>query len=153
MVDKRLNSELHRDSEETIKMTTLGWGLNKVLRVCVLAALSAAVIGFGNAEAVTQGTITMRSGTKTGLQHVFAWSARCKTVPVSYSGGASIGRLVTVHRSFRVNKGNCAGRVVGGYSVVYHAPANFKGAAQVNYRLKPANSNQAFNFSRTMIVR
>ncbi len=101
----------------------------------------------------TNGPITINSGNKTGLQQAYAWSNRCKPVPVSFSGHAGAGRLFRVRRMFRVTSGHCAGRAVRGYTVVYLAPTKFKGPTQVQFTLKPANNTNYFRFSRLMIIR
>jgi hypothetical protein len=101
----------------------------------------------------TNGTITIQSGNRTGLQQAFAWSNRCRAVPVSFSGHASAGRLLRVGGRFRIGSGRCAGRAVRGFTVVYRAPRNFKGTATVRYTLKAANVRNAYSFTRQMIVR
>lgn len=99
------------------------------------------------------GTITMNSGTHTGLQLVFANDNHCRAVPVAFSGHATAGRLTRVGGVFRVRAGLCRGRKVKGFAVVYLAPRGFKGTARVNYTLKAANRKNYFRFTRLMNIR
>ena len=101
----------------------------------------------------TNGTITIHSGAKTGLQQAFAWDRLCKTVPIAFSGRASAGNLVKVGGRFSVGSGRCAGHRVNGFTVVYVAPSNFHGSTTVQYSLKAANVRDTYSFTRRMIVR
>ena len=129
----------------------------KIVRtVAAVFGLTLSLVGSdANAGVVsaTNGTITIHSGFKTGLQQAFAWNNRCRAVPVSFSGRASAGSLLRIGGMFRVGSGRCAGRKVRGFTVVYSAPRNFKGTATVRYTLKAANVRNAFSFTRQMIVK
>ena len=129
----------------------------KVVRTvaAVLSLLSAIVGSHADARVVsaTNGTITLHSGTRTGLQQVFAWNKRCLTLPVSFSGGASSGSLRTVGGVFTIGKGHCAGRKVNGFTVVYLAPANVSGVATVQYSLRVTNNPTTYRFTRRMIIK
>ena len=103
--------------------------------------------------ATTNGTITMRSGSRTGLQQAFAWNERCRPVPVSFSGRATAGSLLRVGGVFRVLNGRCAGQRVNGFTVVYKAPLGYQGIAKVSYTLKAANNRNYFSFTRLMNIR
>ena len=103
--------------------------------------------------AATNGTITINSGKRTGLQQAFAWDKRCKPVSISFSGRATAGTLLRVGGTFRVRRGHCAGRKVRGFTVVYKAPRSFKGTAKVSYTLKAKNNKNYFKFTRLMKVR
>ena len=126
---------------------------------CTAAAVLGLFVSFTSSEAnsrvisATNGTITIPSGNRTGLQQAFAWNNRCGTVRVSFSGRASAGSLQKVGGMFVVGSGRCAGRKVRGFTVVYRAPRNFKGTATVRYTLKAANVRNAFSFTRQMIVK
>lgn len=101
----------------------------------------------------TNGTITMNSGTRTGLQQAFAWDKQCRAVPVSFSGRATAGSLSKVDGQFSVLSGRCRGQKVSGFTVVYKAPRSFKGITKVRYTLKAANNVNFFEFTRLMKIR
>jgi len=129
------------------------------VRLAIAAAAIALAQTLGSNLAVSRiystnnGSISLSPGYHTGLQQAFAWDARCRTVPVAFSGHTTAGSLKKVGGMFRVLGGNCAGRAVRGFTVVYVAPKSFKGTAQVAYTLKAANNTNYFRFTRSMIVR
>ena len=127
--------------------------IRAVKTALILVSLSYCGSASARVISATNGTITMGSGTTTGLQQVFAWGINCKAVPIAFSGRTTAGTLTKVRGTFYVTTGRCAGRQVHGFTVVYRAPANFKGSAVVEYALKASNVLDTYNFTRQMIVR
>lgn len=102
-------------------------------------------------------TITMKSGNRAGLQNVFAWDAKCRTVPVSVLANKSkLGKVYLYKSSFKVpasQSRECAGRTVRGYKVVFKADKNAKGSTLVRYQIQSGNVNGTFKFRRTLRIK
>lgn len=102
-------------------------------------------------------TISMKAGNRAGLQNVFAWDARCNTVPVSVRAEKSrLGQVYLYKSSFKIpaqQSQECAGRTVRGYKVVFKADKNAKGSTLVKYQIRSANVDGTFRFRRTLRIK
>ena len=85
-------------------------------------------------------TITIKAGTRTGLQEVYSWNDRCKTVRVKVSPKSTRqGKVFVVRDKFVISKAQskkCAGKTVRGFRVVFKALRPGNTIAQYRVRSK-----------------
>ena len=105
-------------------------------------------------KSVRQPTITMKAGTKTGLQEVFSWDGQCKTVKVSVAPSVNaLGAITIVRDQFVISQdqsAQCAGKTVSGYRVVFNA--RLKGNVDVKYTIRSKALPHTYVVSRTMQI-
>ena len=102
-------------------------------------------------------TITMKAGNRAGLQNVFAWDAKCRTVPVTVEAfKPKLGTVYLYKSSFKIpasQSRECAGRTVRGYKVVFKADRKAKGSTLVRYQVRSRNVDGTFKFRRTLRIK
>ena len=102
-------------------------------------------------------TISMKSGNRAGLQNVFAWDEKCRTVPVDIKAYRPKLGLVYLYKDRFKIPGNqsreCSGRVVDGYKIVFKADKNAKGTTLVEYQIRSKNVDRLFKFRRTLRIK
>ncbi|MCY0149354.1 hypothetical protein OEG84_16965 [Hoeflea sp. G2-23] len=131
----------------------------RVIAVTIGVLLSVAVVQASAAtKSVRHPTITMKAGNRAGLQNVFAWDAKCRTVRVRVAAHKpKKGKVYLVKSKFAVPASlsqKCAGRKVRGYKVVFKADKNAKGTTLVTYQVSSGNvKNTTFKFRRTLKIK
>ncbi|PWW03556.1 hypothetical protein DFR52_101237 [Hoeflea marina] len=102
-------------------------------------------------------TITMKAGNRAGLQNVFAWDAKCRSVQVSVQASKpKMGQVYLYKSSFKIpasQSRECAGRTVRGYKVVFKADKKAKGSTLVKYQIQSKNVDGTFKFRRTLRIK
>ena len=121
-----------------------------------LLTLIPAVQAHAASKTINHPTITMKAGNRAGLQNVFAWDAKCRTVSVSIKARKpKFGNVYLYKSSFKVpasQSRKCAGRTVRGYKVVFKADKKVKGSTLVKYQVKSKNVDKTFHFRRTLKI-
>ena len=127
-----------------------------VLAFGILATVSAFEANAAS-KSYSHPTITMKSGDRAGLQNVFAWDAKCKTVPVTVKAfKPKFGNVYLYKSSFKIPSSqskSCAGRTVRGYKVVFKADKKVKGSTLVKYQVQSKNVDGTFKFRRTLKIK
>lgn len=128
----------------------------KVLTTAVfLTFTTQTFVAVAASKSLNHATITMKSGTKTGLQEVYSWDDRCRTVRVQVTPRSTPGGKVFVVRDkFVISKqqsSKCAGKTVRGYRVAFFAKR--KGTTVAKYGIRSKGMKHTYEVRRKMLIK
>lgn len=115
--------------------------ITKILTTAVVLTFSTqTLVAVAATKSLKKSSITMKAGTRTGLQEVYSWDDRCRTVRVKVTPRSSpLGKVFVVRDRFVISKAQskkCAGKTVRGFRVVFKARRPGDTVAQYGIRSK-----------------
>ena len=129
--------------------------VTKILAAAVILTFSTQTYDASAAtKIVNHGTITMKQGNRTGLQEIYSWDNKCRTVRVRVKPRSTPrGKVFVVRDRFVISKKQsrqCAGKTVSGYRVVFKALR--KGDTMAEYSIRSKNLADTYVVRRKMRI-